>query len=535
MITTNKIKNNKVLSIGLLAILTVGLAACTDHYDSLNTPDNSIVADNIDGPQLGQTFAHAQYFGMMAASYFRCQTQISNLWTQYFSQTPGYFESDQLIDPGVWNNDCWNPFYSGPASSLDFVENFTEENSMTLENAVAKVWRVNIYHRFTDYYGPIPYSEYGSGETSVAYDSQEEIYLDFFETLDEAVAVFDQNPGGSAFAADDQIFGGDTDQWRTFANSLRLRLAMRISYVEPDLAEAEAAKALDAGVILDNSENVTMTTSVNNRNWLTIWTYIDEFRMSATSQSIFTGFEDPRLSEYFSEAVDGGGYKGFRNGLPGSAKGNFLNTENSFVDEKWYTLPNGGANPPNRIMDAAEVYFLRAEGALNGWAMGGTPEELYNEGIRMSISDRTDASSAEIEAYIVSTNTPAAVDDDYNTPPVSDIPIQYQAGADFETQQEQIITQKWIALYPDGWEAWSERRRTGYPRGYAVINSLNPDIAEDELIRRRTFTSDERSNNGAAVQAAEALLNGPDEMTTRLWWDAKPLTAYPDLSSTIVD
>lgn len=522
-------------NIGISVFLILSVSSCTDHFDDLNTPEDSIVADNIDGPQLGQTFAYAQYYGMMAGSYFRCQTQISNLWTQYFSQTAGYFESDQLIDPGVWNNDCWNPFYSGPATALHFVENFTEENSMPLQNAIAKVWRVNIYHRFTDYYGPIAYSEFGSGETSVNYDSQEDIYRDFFATLDEAVAVFDQNPGGSAFAGDDQIFGGDTEMWRIFANSLRLRLAIRISYIEPELAKQEAEKAINAGVITANSENVTMSTTVNNINWLTIWTYIDEFRMSATSQSILTGFEDPRLSEYFSEAAEGGGYKGFRNGLPASAKGNFLNNENSFVDEKWYTLPNGGANPPNRIMDAAEIYFLRAEGALRDWNMGGTAKELYEEGIRMSISDRTEASSVEIDAYINSTNTPAAIDDAYNTPPASDIPVQFQEGADFEILQEQIITQKWIALYPDGWEAWSERRRTGYPRGYAVINSLNPDIAEDELIRRRTFTSDERATNSEAVQAAEALLNGPDAMTTRLWWDAKPLEDYPDLSSTVVN
>ncbi|MEX0889995.1 MAG: SusD/RagB family nutrient-binding outer membrane lipoprotein, partial [Balneolaceae bacterium] len=143
------------MSLSLMALLIIGVVSCTDHYDELNTPENAIVADNIDGPQLGQTFAYAQYNGMMAGSYFRCQTQISNLWVQYHSQTPGYFESDQLIDPGVWNNDCWNPFYSGPAPALDFVENFTEENNMPLQNAVAKVWRVNIYHRFTDYYGPI--------------------------------------------------------------------------------------------------------------------------------------------------------------------------------------------------------------------------------------------------------------------------------------------------------------------------------------------------------------------------------------------
>src|SRR5690606_30446972 len=106
------------------------------------------------------------------------------------------------------------------------------------------IWRVQMYHRVSDYFGPIMYSQFGNQETSVAYDSQEAAYKDFFVTLDEAVAVLEQNRTANAFGAHDQMYEGDVSKWLTFANSLRLRLAMRIAYVDPVLAQSEAEKAV---------------------------------------------------------------------------------------------------------------------------------------------------------------------------------------------------------------------------------------------------------------------------------------------------
>jgi hypothetical protein len=114
---------------------------------------------------------------------------------------------------------------------------------------------------------------------------------------------------------------------------------------------------------------------------------------------------------------------------------------------------------------------------------------------------------------------------------VSDIPVAYQAIADFETQLEQIITQKWLALFPDGWEPWSERRRTGYPVGYALIESLSPNLSEYDLARRREYPPIEETSNAEGFKTALELLGGPDRMDTRVWWDAKPLESYPTPSN----
>ncbi|SMO69907.1 SusD/RagB family nutrient-binding outer membrane lipoprotein [Fodinibius sediminis] len=531
----NSLKKNilKMTSTGLLVILL--MAGCTDHFDELNTPDDQLVASNLESAQLGQAFAQAQFYGLYGSPgpFQLMQSLHADIYAQYFATTAPNFDSDQNVMIRSWQNGAWNGFYGAAAPQLDFVENFSEENGMTLENAVAKVMRVQLYHRITDYWGPIIYSEFGNGETKVPYDSQEDVYKDFFVTLDEAVAVLKNNAGGNAFGSNDQIYEGSVDQWLRFANSLRLRLAMRVKYVEPELAKTEAEKAVSDGVMMDNSHNAKLLTTQNSRNPYTTITDWGEFRMSAAMESALEGYEDPRQAKYFQPAVngdqdgDGNPYEGFRNGLPKTRKESGvedegLNDRYSDMGIDWQNDSKGGSNPPIEIMNAAEVYFLRAEGALEGWNMGGTAEALYEEGIRMSMMESTTATSAEIEAYIESGNTPKSPQDIWDSPALTDIPVAFESAGSKERKLEQIITQKWLALYPNSMEAWAEYRRTGYPALYDRINSLNPAIPVGDDVQRIPFASGEYSDNAESVQNAIQLLTSPaDEATTKLWWDAK--------------
>jgi len=190
----------------------------------------------------------------------------------------------------------------------------------------------------------------------------------------------------------------------------------------------------------------------------------------------------------------------------------------------------GGTNPPVGVMNAAEVYFLRAEGALLGWEMGGSAEELYNEGIRMSLSEeRVGASPDDIDEYVNSTATPADPQDQWGTGPMSDIPVDFQTGADTETKLEQIITQKWLALYPVSLEAFAELRRTGYPTLYPLIASRNPNLDNDDIFRRMTFVVSEFNNNPEATENAVDLLKGPDQNNTKVWWDVRDAPANQGL------
>lgn len=536
----------------LMTVLVISAVSCTDKFDELNVKRGELTTDQIDGSMLGFAFAEAQHWGM------RCWYQGNNLFAGEYSQFQATihpnFASSNYNGPGSWTNLMMEGFYSNTAygaaaNQLDFVLKYTAENNLKAENALAKIWKVMIYHRQTDYWGPIIYSNFGNGKTSVPFDSQKDIYYDFFKILDEAAvdlrAANTANPSAKIFDNHDLVYGGNIMQNLKLLNSLRLRLAMRIAYVEPAKAKQEAEKAAAApeGFIVNNADNAMSKVNLNFVNKLSTITYISEFVLTSTVASLMNGYNDPRISEY-SQPCCGrltpgnavyGGLVGFRNGYPANLRGKNLDTDYSYVGKKWLPINNGGTNEPDAVMEAAEVFFLRAEGVLRGWNMGGgTAQDYYNEGIRASLKFRVNAPDAVVNNYVTSTNLPAKPLDKFgkpdarNSPPVTDIPVLYDNGGSFERRLEQIITQKWLALFPlNDTEAWAERRRTGYPKGYAIIESASADLTRTQLARRLIYPPNSYTTNGAATTAALALLGGKDSYATRLWWDAKPLAAFP--------
>jgi hypothetical protein len=126
---------------------------------------------------------------------------------------------------------------------------------------------------------------------------------------------------------------------------------------------------------------------------------------------------------------------------------------------------------------------------------------------------------AVITKYINGTSLPMAPGGYFHTPALTDIPVKFSSN--LEKQREQILTQKWIALFPEGHEAWASMRRSGYPKRYPLIHSDNPDVPANEMIRRIPFLNYDRDRNATAVKDAESLLGGPDNAATRLWWDVR--------------
>jgi len=522
------------------AAIVLILGSCTDDFTELNSDPKNFTEDAVtpaDLPLFVQRALYTPNFtpfsnpGGGRGAFQLSHSLFPDIYANYMATTAANFDSDQFDLVGRWLNGAYRYFYVNAAPNMKFAEDTTLELGLDLENAMMKVWRVYGYHRITDAYGPIPYLSFGNLENSVPYDSQDVIYSDFFTTLDEAVAVLKANGGATSFlGGNDILFGGDADSWLKFANSLRLRLAIRIKYVDPGKSKSEAEKAVADGVLESNADNVMITTNTNFRNHYTTITQWGEFRMSADMESILKGYQDPRMTSYFAEAAipdptdDPAGvtfnYEGMRNGqLTSDKQGTDFNNLISDMAAPFTAADTPG--PAIGVIRAAEVFFLRAEGALEGWAMGGTAEELYNQGITTSHTehgfDGTDLSGND---YVTSTNVPAAAD--AANPPVSTVPIAYNAGGSSEEQLEQIITQKWIALYPNSEEAYAERRRTGYPTLYNRLNSINPLIAVDEIPRRMPYVSSEYDDNNAAVlEAVNSLLGGPDNGATKLWWDAK--------------
>ncbi|SHF39218.1 RagB/SusD family nutrient uptake outer membrane protein [Pedobacter caeni] len=400
--------------------------------------------------------------------------------------------------------------------------------------ALAQIIKVMGMHRITDTYGPLPYLKFSKGSISTPYDAQEVIYNSFFEDLNVAIATLkdfvQKNPGAKPLAKFDLIYGGDFVQWLKFANSLKLRLAMRIANVNPAKAQLAAEEAISAGVMLGNDDNALLKVNgVSTVNPLFTITYAyNDTRMGANMESFLKGFKDPRIGLLFNKSALPAGsvedYHGIRNGSRFSGR-----------DYSSFSTLNVKLNTPVQWMTAAEVYFLRAEAALRNWSAGGTAQALYETGIKTAFSQNIGGdgkAAGDASTYINDgTSKPAAYADPKtpgngvaaNSPNLSTITIKWNAGSSFNVNLERIITQKWIALYPDGQEAWSEFRRTGFPKIFPVVNNLsNGLISSDKQIRRSPFPQNEYLNNSAAVSQGISLLGGPDHGGTPLWWDKRP-------------
>ena len=158
--------------------------------------------------------------------------------------------------------------------------------------------------------------------------------------------------------------------------------------------------------------------------------------------------------------------------------------------------------------------------------MGVTAEEAYNKGIEMSMNYWGFTDAGVINSYQQSMNVPVGTHDSPNAPagfqgtgdPVSNIPVRFDAGNP-DVALEQILTQKWLGLYPDGWEAWADQRRADLPKRYPIMASENADVGVNDMMRRVQFVSSEYEQNADAVNAAVGMLSGPDKGSTRLWWD----------------
>ncbi|MDL5510331.1 SusD/RagB family nutrient-binding outer membrane lipoprotein [Arenibacter sp. M-2] len=513
------------IKLRMCLLVTVSIiihTACTDDYTEINTDVNSIAT--VGPSELPFLFSKAltgvPIGGQTPENLFSAQ------YAQYFSNVTSYFPTDRLVIRMDWLRNAFNPIYVDVMPQLQTILDNSEENSA--EHALAEIWWVYSFHRVTDYWGPIPYSKAGEASTSIPYDSQESIYNDFFERLDRAEGALKALPSDlKPFGSYDLMYEGDINKWIKFANTLRLRLAIRISKTNPELAKVQGEEAFSNTVLESSPEDDALiqqnTIDINPISQMSEW---NEFRMSAAMESALVGYDDPRTPEYFLPSVNTGEYEGLRNGLSVEQLSDEMNSahSNSHVGPRWTSPASGGIDDfystPLNVMSSAEAYFLRAEGALLGWEMGGSPEELYEKGIENSLMQWGVTDASVIESYINSNATPAAPNDFLQSPPIGDIPVKFDT-TDEDIQFQQIFMQKWIALFPDGVEAWAEYRRSrGLPL-YPVANSDNIEITDPttQWIRRVPFLLYEKQSNGEAVDEAINLLGGPDLITTPLWWD----------------
>ncbi|MEV4883492.1 SusD/RagB family nutrient-binding outer membrane lipoprotein [Chitinophaga ginsengisegetis] len=540
----NKMKRYRSGLLVATAALVTGMSACTKNFERYNTDDTGITDGQL-GPDfnaLGLYLKSAQMSilnfsgGGDPNSYQVQQNLNADCFSGYF-MTPNPFSSSNNTNYGLvpgWNGEAYKVGYLNVMSPVLKLRESGIDKNFPAVWAVAQIIQVTAMSRVTDIYGPIPYSRVGEGLSSVPYDSQQDVYKRFFAQLDTATgSLRAQISSGTQlpfnFSNFDVVYNGNFPQWLRFANSLRLRLAMHIVKADPATAKLEAEKALNpanGGVITDNADNMTVKVTGDFTNPLVFiaknWA---DIRIGASLQCYLTGYKDPRVSRYMDKATDPatglkGVYKGIRIGSlvdkPKYQTYSSLNTEDG-------ASPAFTLKTPMQVMTAAEVYFLRAEATVRGWSnTGGSAQQLYEQGVTTSMAQWQVSApgylandSSHADAY----TDPKNPVNNINSP--STITIKWNEGDVEAKKMERIMTQKWLAMFPEGQEAWTEFRRTGYPKLFPVVNNNSGNtISTDVQIRRLPFPQNEYNTNPAAVAAAVQLLSTPaDNGGTRLWWD----------------
>ncbi|HEY6899197.1 MAG TPA: SusD/RagB family nutrient-binding outer membrane lipoprotein [Puia sp.] len=511
---------------GLLAAVVLAGSSCTKNFESYNTNQGSLnnsqtiaILPTAYGPleqsiysnyQIAQNLSADAFGGyMMSPTPFKASYDLNYFLVDSWDRT-GFVDQYNLV--------------MAPVSKIAATGVRTTKPELW---AVALAMQVEAMHRVTDRFGPIPYSKAGTSITSVAYDSQKDVYALFFKQLDTVTAnlsaYLSAHPTDtSSLGANDLVYQGHLDKWLKFANSLRLRLAMRIVKADAVTAQVQAEKAMTApgGLMTTPADDAKFAQSGgrNNDIWLVTASYGDN-NLNAALMTYMTGYNDPRLPKYATPATDpavAGKYTGIRIGINIDSKDTY----------RGYAAPNTTSTftqtAPQYFMTAAEIWFLKAEAALRGWNGAGDAKTDYETGITTSFQQwgvsaggyLADATSKQ--ADYVDPKNPAN-----NDTALSAIKIQWDAGATNEVKLERIITQKWLAIFPDGQEAWAEFRRTGYPKLFPVVNNMSGGTIDTKVqIRRLAYPQSEYTSNGAAVTSAvQGLLGGPDNGGTRLWWD----------------
>ena len=472
----------------------------------------------------------------VANRYQTAYNLAADCWSGYFGQNNNWGGPNNLnyfLKDG-WVASSYTESYSTVVPLWQDLKGKTETQFPEVF-ALAQILKISAWHKATDMFGPIPYKEAGKGLITVPYDSQEEVYKSMFKELSDAIEVltkYADNGNSKLLPNADAVYAGDVHKWVVYANSLMLRLAMRVYYADAALSKQYALQAVNHsyGVMKTKDDEAKMErgASLEFKNNLDVLiNQYNECRMGSSMLAYLGGYQDPRLPKYFntstvSQAVTVGTY-GKYSGVP---TGHDVSSNDAFKDS---SRPAITSTTPTYWMRASEVYFLLAEAALHGFAVGGTAESLYEKGIEMSFEENGIASS-EVADYMSSGLKPSAYSFHLTNPSVNvDAPALTQATTEWtgtdEEKLEKIMIQKWIALYPNGQEAWSEYRRTGYPKLHSTItNYSNGEVDSEEGIRRMRFPTNKSTSaeDIANLESARKLLRGGlDKAGTRLWWDNK--------------
>lgn len=491
----------------IILLFTFIFSGCDEGFEELNVdptkPSQVSVANKLTAAQL---FVSSERYDNWRANLIYQSTMM-----QHIATTAGYWDGDKYTWNRGYASSLMDRYYGNAIKSLeDMLLQLDTEGAPDEMKAITRILRVFAFSRLTDLYGDIPYSEAGKavveGILTPKYDAQSDIYADMLKELEESAAAL--GSGTSGFGAADIIYQGDQAKWKRLANSLMLRLGFRLIKVDAAGAQEWVTKAINGGVMESNGDifyvpHTGGPEGVNRNGNGEVFTVDGNPRLSQTFVDYLQSTNDPRLPVLGARRSDGSTAPadliGFPNGLDAQMLLDMTGEEN--MDN--YAEPNRsvitGEDAPMFFQTYAEVEFLLAEANVR-WGLAGDPATHYANGVRAAMEmlaiygDGGAIDPAAIDTYL------------------ADNP--YDAG----NALEQLNMQYWVVTFLNEYESFSNWRRTGIPNLVPVNYPGN--VTNGTIPRRMSYSESEQVNNAANYQEAISR-QGPDELTTRVWWDVQ--------------
>ena len=496
-----------ILAAALCIPLFTSCDSMQDNFEEMNI--NPQQADELD-PEFQLTYNQLQTSGERYEAW-RTNLIYSSTMIQHFATLPGYWAGDKYTYIGSYSAAMWDRYYPNVVRNIQDLVARTEDSPN--KNAIARIWRVVFFNRLTDLYGDIPYFKAGLGalapddpdSKAPPYDRQADIYADMLNELE--VSAGQLTSGAESFGSGDLLYGGDVDKWRKYAYSMMLRLGMRMSKVDPGAAQTWVQRAIAGGVMTSNDDiayvpHTDGPSGINRNGNGEVFAADGSPRLSKTFVDWMLAHNDPRLPVYGSLPT-GDSDPANAKGLPNGYDATTIKDYEGGDDLDTYTEPNRAlitqTDDPMFFQTYAEVEFMLAEAAVRGWHTG-DPATHYENGVRAAMSylsmydagGGADIAAADVDAYLAANPYDPA------------------------NALEQIGEQYWAATFLNEYEAFANWRRTGYPQLTPVNYPGN--VTGGTIPRRLRYPEGEAASN-AANYTAVLTQQGPDEFTTRMWWD----------------
>ncbi|CCG98134.1 hypothetical protein FAES_0120 [Fibrella aestuarina BUZ 2] len=512
--------------IGVAASFLLLVSSCDKGFEQMNVdpnkyaeviPEYLFTRAQLDG--VSTNFTGAAYLTIgQSMQHFSTYKEVPAAGDKYFNYT---------YSTASW--DAYSGTLAGQGAVISIrqvIDKVATSPADVNKLSAARIWKAYLFHRLTDLYGDIPYSDAGKALSdknyAPKYDTQQAIYADLLKELDESVAAFDATK--PTFGNADLLFSGDVTKWKKFGYSLMLRLGMRLTEVDPNTAKTWVQKAIAGGIILDDADRAVIGyvdgSQLASRNFIANGLLSTDYitpggdnveggKLAKTLIDYLKTTKDPRLNVWSivwttsdNKTFTADTTSALQSGMPNAAYNNLPANFNSFSEPNPNTLLKYSA--PLVVLGNAETNLLLAEAAVRGWYAGSPAATTYANAVRAGMRQWSlfgtggVIADAKINGYLAGN--------------------PYKASGTVAEQLEQIGTQKWVSLFlEDEYEIFANWRRTGYPK--LTPTNYPGNLTGGKIPTRFVVPDSEETYNRTNFLEARARQGGSNTLSSVVWWD----------------